>query len=155
MTSDLVAYPHPHLRFRGSGSSILERSCLRMYLRARSKSDEVSGHFMCAFAPALCLLLAQTMLACRLFGSSSGPMTGRGLCWKADVTVYCYCLAQTCAVIQDALAVGSVTDISHWVLVCARVWACVRACVLSGVRHTGTRALTSAPRPTAANPSPV
>jgi hypothetical protein len=33
------------------------------------------------------VLLLLTFLACRLFGSSSGTMTRRGLCWKADVTV--------------------------------------------------------------------
>jgi hypothetical protein len=34
------------------------------------------------------VLLLFTFLACRLSsGSSSGTMTRRGLCWKADVTV--------------------------------------------------------------------
>jgi hypothetical protein len=34
------------------------------------------------------VLLLLTFLACRLSsGSSSGTMTRRGLCWKADVTV--------------------------------------------------------------------
>jgi hypothetical protein len=33
------------------------------------------------------VLLLLTFLACRLFGSRSGTMTRRGLCWKADVTV--------------------------------------------------------------------
>jgi hypothetical protein len=38
-------------------------------------------------------LLLFTFFGCRLFGSSSGTMTRRGLCWKADVTVtYCYCV---------------------------------------------------------------
>jgi hypothetical protein len=32
-------------------------------------------------------LLLLIFWACRLLGSSSGPMTTRGLCWKADVTV--------------------------------------------------------------------
>jgi hypothetical protein len=38
-------------------------------------------------APPVWWLLLLTFLACRLFGSSSGTMARRGLCWKADVTV--------------------------------------------------------------------
>jgi hypothetical protein len=97
MASTLHAFPH----LGGVDRGIVDDSenLLRVeLLLADQQSDEDLREFeevacswflfqVYAWQAAGWWLLLLTFLACRLFGSSSGTMTRRGIRWKADVTV--------------------------------------------------------------------
>jgi hypothetical protein len=74
------------------GEPLQERGFQGIYLKMGPRSKHQAGFRTRAFSTRArkatgWWLLLLTFLACRLFGSSSGTMNRRGLCWKADVTV--------------------------------------------------------------------